>query len=167
MKNIQDTLNGIFKYPRSRSDAYEALDRKYNSIVHQPHTNVRVESAELGFYGIAHHLHEEQKGIVLVEYAVDRKIRRNGPILPEPFEMFQDCEHHYYGLKLNLLAYLAGKRLKEMFIRDCYNNESIPVRQNKLLVEEFLTRVLKRDKIIKMYPTPAESIEPSQHKLFA
>ncbi len=146
-----------------------ALDAGYGKLVGQSYTNIRVENKSLGFYGIAEHLHEDVKGLVIYHYAVDRKICRTGPPLPAPFEIFQDCEFIYYGLRLNLIAFLSGKRVKEMVIRDCYNNKSIPVRQNTTICEMFLKHVLKKEQedLVLQYPmVPAECVEPIQHKLF-
>jgi hypothetical protein len=141
MINIDDALKSHFTYTQNITASYRLLKESYRTLSKTPSTNVVFESKRLGLFGIAEHYHIEPDGAVIYEYAVDTEIRKEGPNLPEPLDSILNCEHHYYSLKLNCLAYLSSRTIKSLVVRDSYNNESIPVRYNHSITELFISQV--------------------------
>jgi hypothetical protein len=142
MLNIDDGLRRLFRFERDVAPGYQRMDEEYKAQVNVPYTNVRIEDKYLGVYGICQMMYRDTKGLVMYEYAVDREVRRDGESLPGPFERVKDCEFHYYAMRLSVLAHLSGQKVDQLVIRDTYNSESIPVRYNRSLSEEFLKFLL-------------------------
>lgn len=137
--DLQKELDRLFKFNRNTPEPYLALKHEYDAIRGQAFTNIEIKSADFGVRAVAAHLHHDSDGVVIYEYAYDRVIRKVGPQLAAPIHMLQDCEHHYYGLKLNCLALMCGHRIKSLVLRDSYNGESLTVRYNPLVAQIFLS----------------------------
>lgn len=166
MVNIEESLAGLFSFQRSSTDSYQVMDRLYKNQVKSFTTNVLVEDKSRGVYGIAQSLYAGSKGLVIHEYAMDRKINRTGPALKAPFDSLQDCEFYYYALRLNVLACMHGGMVDSLTIRDVYNNDSIPVRYNPSMAERFLNEALVlTGRYYRDAPAPVVPIE-TQHSLF-
>lgn len=137
MINIQDGLDRLFKFERDISPAYAGLVAA-NAVRMDTFTNVRLQNDYLGIYGVAEHHHVDRDGGVILAYAVDRNIRKTGSPLPDSFRGMKDCEYFYYGMKLNCLAYLYGRKIKKLALIDCYNGcATIPFTHNKGITEDF------------------------------
>lgn len=65
-------------------------------------------------------------------YSYDNEIRATGPGLnpkhaPRSFSKLPDCEYSYYGLMLNVIAFLNDSRPEKMCIVDSYNRQELKV----------------------------------------
>jgi hypothetical protein len=140
--NLKEELDRLFTFQRNVSDAYRKLEQHYNSIQNVRFTNIKISSDQYPVTGIAQHLHEDNEGAIIYEYVVDKNMRKNGPCFEGNLALLQDCEYHYYGLKLNCLAEIYGKRIKSLVIQDCYNNVTYPVRRNPTIAKLFLYHIV-------------------------
>lgn len=165
MVNISGKLSEMFSFQSDIADSYRELREEYRRQIGITGNNVRIESQDHGCYGIAQTIMDSYKGAMIYEYAVDRVVRLVGPNLQKPFEILQDCEFHYYALKLNVLAVLSGKRIDKLVIVDCYNGcKMIPVRCNPYMGNLFLTHLNapSNEVMLEQLVRPRE-----QHQLFA
>lgn len=161
MTNIEDALKYFFRFKPNVSDAYRELGLAFKRQPSNSFTHVKFKDDQLGVYGIADFYTVDSKGATFVEYAVDREIRRDGPELPGVLKMLTDCEHRYYGMKLNCLALLSGMRIKSLIIRDSYNNETITILHRPdlalLFLQEYLRLTTENPK-----PKRIELVQPVQ-----
>lgn len=167
MTDIEYALNLYFKFERDVSPAYADMHERF-VLLKNHFTNVKVENKALGFYGIAGHHELQSKGLVLVEYTVDKVIREKGEKLPGKLSFLSDCEKHYYGLKLNCIAMFSGRKIQSMTIRDCYNGKNIPVLYKPELATIFLREAWERIDKTKPETKPVETtvLEKDEQLIF-
>jgi hypothetical protein len=161
LNDLQEELDRLFTFERNISAPYLALSESYRKLRGVQHANIKLHSLDYKVSGIAEHYHLANGGAVIYEYAVDRVIRMEGECLPAPLNMLQNCEHHYYGLKLNCLAFLSEKRIKNLMLIDSYNGVSFGIRYNPSIVQTFLATLANKS------ITSEQVIHKPQSSLFA
>jgi hypothetical protein len=156
LNDLQRELNKLFTFEWDYSPIYKEKHDSFNSIKGQAYTNIELWSEEFGLGGVANHFHEDKDGVVIIQYAMCKQIRTSGDPLPAPFQLLQNCEHHYYGLLLSCLGVLSGKPVKRVMLRDCYNGRDIFIKYNPTFAKKFLAHVLTTDRVMASGPRQSQ-----------
>jgi hypothetical protein len=150
MRNVKELLDVFFTFERHQHPVLkEGIAQSFRDTfgIKAPFRNKRLQSDFYGVYAICPHIHSDRKGYTIVAHAPDYKInRKSNKKLPYPLDKYDDCENMYYGLYLNIMAFLSGGRIKNLHLYHMLDdNKKIVFQYRPEIAEQFLSAVLDID----------------------